>query len=272
MVRSHLLAHFHSVFGIVTPLFFFPPPHLIHSFNQLLLCGRFGRPSYVQEARKAWATNFFNVWAPACMNSVLGTCRGRGGGGAACMCVVGTERLTSVCCAVRCCAVAGFLKFHAQTGLATNPILQSCFVFLSDAITHSRLYKPLKPHLNFIMFESLLPVLCLTKDDLHTWSTDPHEFVRKSLDVMEEFVDPRVSGSGLLTELIRVRTRDTLNPCLSAIASIVNTYAAAPNEKKNYIQKEGALRMFGNMRKLLLSKKELKGRLLLWAVGGVGGP
>ncbi len=38
----------------------------------------------------------------------------------------------------------------------------------------------MKPHLQFLIFECILPVLCLSPADLALWKEDPAEFVRRA--------------------------------------------------------------------------------------------
>ena len=49
----------------------------------------------------------------------------------------------------------------------------------------------LAPHLDFLLFEVVFPLMCITPKDIERFETDPHEFVRLTNDPMEDFFDPR---------------------------------------------------------------------------------
>jgi hypothetical protein len=93
--------------------------------------------------------------------------------------------------------------------------------------------------------------------DLQLWKDDPQEFVKRDMDVMEQFHDPRVAATNLLITLVKYRTRDTLEMVLTASQTILNSYASEAVEKKNFILKEGTLRLIGTLRKLLLNNDTL---------------
>jgi hypothetical protein len=60
-------------------------------------------------------------------------------------------------------------------------VLYHVYRYLDETHPVAPLYKAIKPHLPFIVLESILPTLCLTPKDLTAWKRDPAEFVRNAL-------------------------------------------------------------------------------------------
>ena len=48
----------------------------------------------------------------------------------------------------------------------------------SSAVEAGPLYKMMKPHLDFVLFECALPTLCASPADVRRFDEDPQEFVR----------------------------------------------------------------------------------------------
>lgn len=199
----------------------------------LRIHGRFGRADYVgtgakqskaeKAAKKAWATSFETTYATRILSCLMNV-----------------------------------LRVRTQGGFVTERVLHTAFSFVAVCSGSSAHYKQLKPALPFLIQEAILQQLQLTAADLDLWKNDPQEFIRRSLDLMEEFQDPRMAATGLLFELVQTRTRDTLQLTLNTITHVFETYEAAAPAGRNYLQKEGAMRMFGSLKRLLLSKKEFK--------------
>jgi len=185
---------------------------------------RFGRPKQVSKDGKAFANMFFDKFALGCLGAFM-----------------------------------EMLKRRKEGHFVTSRVMQQCYHYIDTAIPLTAMFKVMKPHLHFLLFDCILHTLCLTPHDLEIWKSDPHEFVRREQDVMEQFHDPRLTAMNALTAFIKVRTSATLSLTLNALSGIFTTYAQADNANKNYIMKEGAMRMFGGLRKLLLSEKKYHG-------------
>ncbi len=126
-------------------------------------------------------------------------------------------------------------------------VVQLSLVFIQNAIEPSMTYKLIKPHLPFLLFEVVHPVLCLTQKDLDEWVEDPYEFVRRSHDFFEDFCDPVVAASTLLCDLAKKRGKDCLPLILGFYNDILTNYNQSPAHEKKYIQKDAALHAFHSM-------------------------
>lgn len=133
------------------------------------------------------------------------------------------------------------LSLRKNGRFCTDRVTQLCFVFLQEAVDSSVTYKLIKPHLHFLVFEAIHPTLCLTPKDLQLWSDDPHEFVRKTNDLFEDFLDPVYAAANLLADLCTKRGKDCLSDVLVFYTNILNTYLAASEPERDYIQKDAAL-------------------------------
>ena len=199
----------------------------------LRMHNRFGRPDYVGTSakqskaevarKKAWATQF----EEGCSTRILS-------------------------------AFMSLLKQRTQGLFVTERVIHQAFTFVAVCTGRAAHYKMLKPLLPFLIQEAILQQLMLTNSDLDMWKNDPQEFIRRSLDLMEEFNDPRMAATGLLFELVQTRTSGSLQLTLNTITHVFETYEASAPAGRNYLQKEGAMRMFGSLKRLLLSKAEFK--------------
>jgi len=182
---------------------------------------RFGRENYVADETKGFAKMFYEEMAPVILEAFLKV-----------------------------------LQARSKGEPITDWVLQLTYNFIDSAVTHSALYKLMKPHLHFILLENVFQTLCLSQADLEMWQENPQEFVRKSLDVMEEFHDPKVAAQNLLINLVKVRTRDSLELVLNAVQQILVNYNNT--QLQSAIHKDAALRMIGCLRKLLSGNEKFK--------------
>jgi len=151
------------------------------------------------------------------------------------------------------------LDQKSKGAYVSSRVIQYCFMYLELCVGISSIWKStLKSRAEWVIVKCILPGLSLTPLDLEIWEENPQEFVRKQFDFMEEFRNPTIAAQNLLVEVVKLRTRDTLNLVLQVITQILEQYKSTPVEQQNFIQKESALRMFGCLRKLLLSKEEFK--------------
>ncbi|KAI9916555.1 hypothetical protein PsorP6_017026 [Peronosclerospora sorghi] len=150
------------------------------------------------------------------------------------------------------------LALRKNGRFCTDRVIQLALVFLEEAVDSAVTYKLIKPHLGFLLFEVIHPVLCLTPKDLQLWADDPHEFVRKTNDVFEDFLDPVYAASNLLADLCTKRGKDCLPNVLSFYNNILNTYITSPDDKKDYIQKDAALHALFSLDGVLTKSKAHK--------------
>ncbi|OMP00310.1 hypothetical protein CCACVL1_03384 [Corchorus capsularis] len=123
----------------------------------------------------------------------------------------------------------------------TNLILQ----YLSSSISKNSMYSLLQPKLDVLLFEIVFPLMCFNDNDQKLWEEDPHEYVRKGYDIIEDLYSPRTASMDFVSELVRKRGKENLQKFIQFIVEIFKRYDEAPLEYKPYRQKDGALLAVG---------------------------
>ena len=145
-------------------------------------------------------------------------------------------------------------KWVAKTAWMSRPCLSYTIVFLDECIKPKEMWSHLKPHLTNLVTHFIFPVLCLSEDDVEKFEDEPEEYLHRKLNFYEEVSAPDVSATNFLVSLTKSRRKQTFE-ILQFINAVVNDYEVAPDDKKNHIAKEGALRMIGTLAPVILGKK-----------------
>ncbi|RID62109.1 hypothetical protein BRARA_E01202 [Brassica rapa] len=101
----------------------------------------------------------------------------------------------------------------------TNLLLQ----YLSNSISKSSMYKLLLPRLDVLLFEIVFPLMCFNDSDQKLWEEDPHEYVRKGYNIIEDLYSPRTASMDFVNELVRKRGKDNL-PKFVQFVTIVDKF------------------------------------------------
>ncbi|PSS24000.1 Importin beta-like [Actinidia chinensis var. chinensis] len=123
----------------------------------------------------------------------------------------------------------------------TNLILQ----YLSNSVSKTSMYNLLQPRLDVVLFEIIFPLMCFNDNDQKLWDEDPHEYVRKGYDIIEDLYSPRTAAMDFVSELVRKRGKENLQKFVLFIVEIFKRYDEAIVEYKPYRQKDGALLAIG---------------------------
>ncbi|CAM8985400.1 unnamed protein product [Rhodiola kirilowii] len=123
----------------------------------------------------------------------------------------------------------------------TNLIVQ----FLSNSITKPSMYQMLQPRLEIVLFEIVFPLMCFNDHDQKLWDEDPHEYVRKGYDIIEDLYSPRTASMDFVSELVRKHGKENLHIFIQFIVEVFKRYDEAPAESKPYRNKDGALLAIG---------------------------
>ncbi|GAU12054.1 hypothetical protein TSUD_00190 [Trifolium subterraneum] len=114
-------------------------------------------------------------------------------------------------------------------------------------ISKKSMYTVLQPRLDVLLFEIVFPLMCFNDDDQKLWDEDPHEYVRKGYDIIEDLYSPRTASVDFVSELVRKRREDNFHKFIQFIVEILKRYDEAPVEYKSYRQKDGALLAIGTL-------------------------
>ncbi|PKU80575.1 Exportin-2 [Dendrobium catenatum] len=124
-----------------------------------------------------------------------------------------------------------------------NLVLQ----YLNCSISRSSMYQLLQPQLDIVLFEIIFPLMCFNDNDQRLWNEDPHEYVRKGYDIIEDLYSPRTAAMDFVSELVRKRGKGNLQKFVQFIVEILRRYDEASIELKTYRQKDGALLAIGTL-------------------------
>ncbi|KAI9904393.1 hypothetical protein N3K66_000922 [Trichothecium roseum] len=145
-------------------------------------------------------------------------------------------------------------KWVAKTSWLSRPCISYILAFLDESVRPKEMWAHLKPHLTNLVTHVVFPVLCLSEDDVEKFEEEPEEYLHRKLNYYEDPTAPDLAGVGFLVTLTKHRRMETYE-ILKFVNNVVNEYEQSPEDKKNHIAKEGALRMIGTLAPVLLAKK-----------------
>ncbi|PHH61237.1 hypothetical protein CDD81_671 [Ophiocordyceps australis] len=145
-------------------------------------------------------------------------------------------------------------KWVAKTSWLSRPCLSYTLGFLDESVRPKEMWTHLKPHLTNLVSHFVFPVLCLNQDDVEEFEDQPVEYLHRKLNYFEEVSAPDNAATNFLVNLTKNRRKETFE-ILKFVNAVVNEYEQSPDDKKNHVAKEGALRMIGTLAPVLLSKK-----------------
>ena len=145
-------------------------------------------------------------------------------------------------------------KWVAKTAWLSKPCLSYTIVFLDECVRPKDMWAHLKSNLTNLVTHFIFPVLCLSEEDIEKFEDEPEEYLHRKLNFYEEVSAPDVAATNFLVSLTKNRKKQTFE-ILKFINEVVNQYEQAPDDKKNHIAKEGALRMIGTLAPVILGKK-----------------
>ncbi|GER26335.1 ARM repeat superfamily protein [Striga asiatica] len=130
-------------------------------------------------------------------------------------------------------------------GYLPDRVINLILQYLSNSISKTNMYSQLQPRLDVVLFEIIFPLMCFSDNDQRLWDEDPHEYVRKGYDIIEDLYSPRTAAMDFVSELVRKRGKENLQKFLLFIVEIFKRYDEATAEYKPYRQKDGALLAIG---------------------------
>ena len=70
-----------------------------------------------------------------------------------------------------------------------------CMQFLQNCLNKKVTYELMRPHMQTLLLELAFPELCFNAEDAELWEEDPHEYVRKGYDIIEDMYSPRTAAT-----------------------------------------------------------------------------
>ncbi|GBG85770.1 hypothetical protein CBR_g40497 [Chara braunii] len=148
-----------------------------------------------------------------------------------------------------------------QGGYLPERVINFALKYLATSVGKAATYQLLKPHLDIILYEIVFPLLCFNDEDEALWRNDPHEYVRKGYDIIEDLYGARTAAINFLSELMRKRGKDNLQRFLNFIVDVFRRCQELPLDQKPYRQKDGALLAIGALSDILKKTDPYKGAL-----------
>ncbi|KAG8070677.1 hypothetical protein GUJ93_ZPchr0006g45077 [Zizania palustris] len=124
-----------------------------------------------------------------------------------------------------------------------NLILQ----YVTNSVTKNSMYQMMQPQIDVVLFQIIFPLMCFNDNDQKLWDEDPHEYVRKGYDIIEDLYSPRTAAMDFVSELVRKRGKSNLQKFIHFIVDIFRRYDEASVGVKPYRQKDGALLAIGTL-------------------------
>lgn len=211
------------------------------------------------DARKAWQWWKLKKWVLHIAYRLFSRygdpklCRAQGD-------VAFATRFMAECSATFLQAVLQVLSTLAQGAYLSPRVVNLLLQYAGQAVSYSHTWKLLKPHAQQILHSVVFPLLCFTDDDEELWRDDPHEYIRKGYDIIEDIYSPRVAAMNLMHDLCESRGKSQLAPTMAALVGVLNAAAAARAaggelDAAGARRLDGALLAIGSLADLLKAKK-----------------
>ncbi|XP_017158201.1 importin-8 isoform X6 [Poecilia reticulata] len=137
---------------------------------------------------------------------------------------------------------------HRQGQYVTARVLQQCFTYLNQGISHSLTWKQMKPHMQTICQEVIFPLMCYRDEDERLWQEDPYEYIRMKFNIYDDHSLPATAAQSLLCKAARKR-KEILPQMMAFCHKILADPSTDPRSK------DGALHGIGALAELLLKKR-----------------
>uniref|UniRef100_A0A7S0V0E3 Importin N-terminal domain-containing protein n=1 Tax=Polytomella parva TaxID=51329 RepID=A0A7S0V0E3_9CHLO len=142
-------------------------------------------------------------------------------------------------------------------------VVNVLFQYLGTAVRSKQSYKRLGPHWDGLLHNVAFPLMCFNAQDEQLWNEDPHEYVRKGYDLVEDMYNPKTAAANFAHDLCE-KDKKHLQAFMGMIAGLLAKASAVPVaslSKADAWRLDGALLAVGCMCGLLKSKKPYKEQL-----------
>ena len=138
-------------------------------------------------------------------------------------------------------------------------VLDMLYIHCSFSLKQQTFRRLMQKNLRFLIEQAIFPVLCLTAADVRLFVSDPHEYIRQDLDITGEYSDPRLAACNLVIDLVSVDgTRRSSEALTLSLALVQRVLTSGGDTQQAIIEREGAMRMLGALRTVVLKQDELQ--------------
>merc|ERR1719387_1336352 len=105
--------------------------------------------------------------------------------------------------------------------------------YMTHALQRKVTYGVMKPHFHDLMFHVLFPLACFQNEDAELWADDPHEYVRKGYDMLEDLYSPRSQVMHFLMDMASFKntSKDNLSNLVNHLVQIFNHFIVAAQQQ-----------------------------------------
>lgn len=164
------------------------------------------------------------------------------------------------------------LFLRTKTNFVGSKALFFAIKFISTATKLEYTMTKLKPFVEQILCDTIVPLFYVTLGDLQTFENDPIEFIRNQYDFTRTMFKPKVQSQDLLGYLCKYssepknkkhRKPDYLHKFLEFVIKNLDQYheQLAAGQQVDWRIKEGLLFAVGSLRDEIEREKDLKGQL-----------
>jgi len=138
-------------------------------------------------------------------------------------------------------------------GYLPDRIVNLAIQYLTTALGEANTYKVVKPQLDGLMFTIVFPIMCFNAEDAELWQDDPHEYIRKGYDIIEDMYSPRTAAVNFMVELCRCRAKENMPKLMAFFIQIFNRCREIPPQMMPHAELGGALLAIGSLQDKLKS-------------------
>jgi len=161
-------------------------------------------------------------------------------------------------------------------GYLPDRVVNLAVQYLTTALASAHTYKMLKPEMDQIVFQIIFPLMCHNAADAELWANDPHEFIRKGYDIIEDMYSPRTAAVQFLCELCTKRAKENLPKVMGFLVQILTRCREMPANAQPHAELGGALHAIGSLQDKLKStagyKEQLEPMLAAHVIPAFGSP
>lgn len=156
--------------------------------------------------------------------------------------------------------LAGLANGAYLSPRVTNLVIQ----YISVATNIKAAYKHVGAHWDDILMRVAFPLMCFTDEDAELWAEDPHEYIRKGYDILEDMYSPKTAAANLAHDLCCTR-KEYLAKFMAAMSNVMTEYvtaeAAGGADPAKARRMDGALLAVGCMSEKLKGSAPYKAQL-----------
>eukprot|EP00891_Asterochloris_glomerata_P009638 jgi/Astpho2/9638/fgenesh1_pm.00146_%23_24_t len=124
-----------------------------------------------------------------------------------------------------------FLEGHMQLAAALSQgewmsarCINLLLMYLTHAVALSATWKVMKPHIHQLVVSCIFPMTCFDDEDQMLWDEDPHEYIRKGYDIVEDMYSPKTAAANFIHELGKSRAKGHLPMLMELVQKAFQDY------------------------------------------------